>query len=215
MKYAGIISLAIAAAVALTACGKTDTAVIAADGKSYEPLTVEGGGRALDENGNLIVAAKDKSGKSVTQVLSEKYLIIDDNKLMAPAYDYEIPEDFSLKSSDADPLLENKQGTIQINIVDKTEAAESCEEYALKTYNAAKSAGLTFGEIESVTLKGLPMKRFGVKMQTGDGIQMITYGYFVQVKNRILMITVTSKDGGITGVSQADEYVEEIDFADY
>ena len=44
---------------------------------------------------------------------------------------------------------------------------------------------------------------------------MITYGYFVQVKNRILMITVTSKDGGITGVSQADEYVEGIDFAEY
>lgn len=215
MKYKEVLILAAAAAIALSACGKTEPEVIAADGKTYEAVTVEGGGRALDENGNLIVEGKDKYGRSVTQALSEKYLIIDDNKLMAPAYDYEIPEDFTLKSSDADPLLENKQGTIQINIVDKTEATDNCEEYALKTYNAAKSAGLTFGEFESVTVKDLPMKRFGLKMQTGDGAQMITYGYFVQVKNRILMITVTSKENEITSVSQADEYVEGIDFANY
>lgn len=212
MKRVVPIFLLVGAILALSSCKVSVPQVISSDGKSYEMITAEDGGRVTDASGNLIVAATDADGKDVTEVITDDYLIVQDDKLMAPAYDLEIPEDFEVKSNDTNPLLENKQGTIQFNIMDKTKVASDFESYVSDTYRSASASGFATGELEDVTIEGIPMKRFAMTMTDDDGTQIEAYGYMVQVNNRILMITLTSKDGGLADVAAADAYVAEIDF---
>lgn len=211
MKRVVPIFLLIGAILALSSCKVSGPQVISSDGKSYEMITAEDGGRVTDDNGNLIVAATDADGNDVTEVLSDNYLIVQDDKLMAPAYDLEIPDDFELKSSDANPMLENKQGTIQFNIMDKTEFVTDFDSYVSETYKYVKSTGLTKSEIEDVTIENISMKRFAMAM-SDDGSQLDAYCYLAQVGDRVLMITLTSKDGGLTDVAAADAFVADIDF---
>ncbi|MGN0546113.1 MAG: hypothetical protein ACI4I3_02180 [Acutalibacteraceae bacterium] len=213
MKRIITLIIILAITLSLVSCKMSSPAVISSNGKTYEMITGKDGGRALDSNGNLIVdAGKDENGKEVTEVLSEKYLIVDKEKLMAPAYDLKIPEYFNLKSSEADPLLENKQGTIQFSIMDKTESASDFESYVIDTYNSAKATGIANSEIENITVADIPMQRFKMKMTDDEGSELEAYGYFAKVNGRVLLITVTSKDGGIENVSQADDFVAGIDF---
>ena len=214
MKRVVPIFLLIGAILALSSCKVSGPQVISSDGKSYEMITAKDGGRVTDESGNLIVAATDADGNDVTEVITDDYLIVQDNKLMAPAYDLEIPEDFEVKSNDTNPLLENKQGTIQFNIMDKTKVASDFESYVEDTFRSASASGLATGELEDVTIKDVPMKRFAMAMTDDDGTAIEAYGYMVQINNRILMITLTSKDGGLSDVSAADEFVAGIDFLD-
>lgn len=142
---------------------------------------------------------------------SKESVKINGDKIEAPAYNLEIPKGFEVKSSDDDVLLENKKGTIQFNIMDKTEVAEDYDQYIQKTYDASKSAGITVGEIEDVTISGIAMKRFSMNL-TQDDEELESYVYFAQTGGRVLMITLTSKDGGLEDVNAADEYVAQIDF---
>lgn len=212
MKRVVPIFLLIGAILALSSCKVSGPQVISSDGKSYEMITAEDGGRVTDDNGNLIVAATDADGNDVTEVLSDDYLIVQDDKLMAPAYDLEIPDDFELKSSDTDPMLENKQGTIQFNIMDKTKTANDFDKYVSDTYQSAVAAGIATGELEDVTINEIPMKRFAMAMTDDDGTQLEAYGYLAKVNERVIMITLTSKDGGLADVSAADDFVAQIDF---
>lgn len=198
--------------IIFSSCDSSSVTVIGSDGKSYNFVSGENGERASDSAGNIIIKRQDENGNTVTEVLTEKYLIIDNNSLKTPAYDYEIPEDFELKSVDSDPLIENKQGTIQFNIMDKTDSVSDFDEYVADTYNAAVASGIANGEIEDVTISNIPMKRFELSMLDDDGTQLESYAYIAKVTNRVLMITLTSKDGGIADVSQADDFVAEIDF---
>ncbi len=212
MKKAVPIFLLVGAVIAFSSCKMQGPEVISSDGKSYEMITAEDGGRVTNENGDLVVAATDAQGKDTTEVVTDDYLIVSDDKLMAPAYDMEIPDDFELKSSDTNPLLENKQGTIQFNIMDKTKSVTDFDEYVDDTYKSAVASGIATGEIEDVTIENIPMKRFSMAMTDDDGTQLEAYGYLAQVNNRTLMITLTSKDGGLADVSAADEFVAGIDF---
>lgn len=212
MKRAVPIFLLIGAILALSSCKVSGPEVISSNGKSYEMITAEDGGRMTDDNGNLIVAATDADGNDVTEVITDDYLIVQDDKLMAPAYDLEIPDDFELKSSDTNPMLENKQGTIQFNIMDKTKTAGDFDEYVSDTYQSAVAAGISKGELEDVTINEIPMKRFAMAMTDDDGTQLEAYGYLAQVGERVMMITLTSKDGGLADGSVADEFVAQIDF---
>lgn len=216
MKRVVPIFLLIGAILALSSCKVSGPQVISSDGKSYEMITAEDGGRVTDDNGNLIVAATDADGNDVTEVLTEKYLIIDDGKLMAPAYDYEVPKEFKVESSEAaDPLLVNENGKLQIHIMDKTKAVAEMggyEKYVEKTYQSSVAVGIAVSEIENVTIADVPMQRFSMNLQDDDGSPMVGYGYFVKANNRILLITVAAVDGEITDVSQADAEVGKIDF---
>ncbi len=212
MKKAVPIFLLVGAVIALSACQMKGPEVRSSNGKSYEMITAEDGGRVTNENGDLVVAATDAQGNDTTEVVTDDYLIVSDDKLMAPAYDMEIPDDFELKSNDTNPLLENKQGTIQFNIMDKTKSVTDFNEYVDDTYKSAVAAGIATGEIEDVTVENIPMKRFSMAMTDDDGTQLEAYGYLAQVNNRTLMITLTSKDGGLKDVSAADEFVAGIDF---
>ncbi|MBO5384479.1 MAG: hypothetical protein J6A30_09290 [Ruminococcus sp.] len=212
MKQLLLILLVLSVVIIFSSCSNKSSAVIVSDGKSYNFVSDKNGEIASDSAGNIIVERQDENGNTVTEVLTEKYLIIDNNSLKTPSYDYEIPEDFELKSVGSDPLIENKQGTIQFNIMDKTESVSDFDEYVLDTYNAAVSSGIAMGDVFDVVISGIPMKRFELSMQDDDGAQLESYAYIVKVDNRVLMITVTSKDGGITDVSQADAFVAEINF---
>ncbi|MBQ8209352.1 MAG: hypothetical protein IJZ35_02075 [Clostridia bacterium] len=212
MKQLFLILLVLSVVIIFSSCSKKSSEVIVSDGKSYNFVSDKNGEIASDSAGNIIVERQDENGNTVTEVLTEKYLIIDNNSLKTPSYDYEIPEDFELKSVGSDPLIENKQGTIQFNIMDKTDSVSDFDEYVSDTYNAAVASGIANSEIEDVLISNIPMKRFGLSMQDDDGAQLESYAYIVKVDNRVLMITVTSKDGGITDVSQADAFVAEIDF---
>lgn len=212
MKRVVPIFLLIGAILALSSCKVSGPKVISSDGKSYEMITAKDGGRVTDANGNLVVAATDSDGNDVTQVITDDYLIIQDDKLMAPAYDLEIPDDFEVKSNDTNPLLENKQGTIQFNIMDKTKSVTDFESYVSETYRYVESKGLAKSTIEDVTIKSIPMKRFAMTVSDDDGSPLDAYCYLMQVGKRVLMITLTSKDGGLSDVSAADTFVANIEF---
>lgn len=212
MKQLLLILLVLSVVIIFSSCCNKSSAVIVSDGKSYNFVSDKNGEIASDSAGNIIVERQDENGNTVTEVLTEKYLIIDNNTLKTPSYDYEIPDDFDLKSTGADPLIENKQGTIQLNIMDKTESVSNFDEYVSDTYNSAVASGIAKGEIENVTISKISMQRFEISMQDDDGAQLESYAYIAEVNNRVLMITVTSKDGGITDASQADAFVAEIDF---
>lgn len=212
MKRMLLILLILSVVLIFPSCGKASATVISSDGKSYELVLDENGKQASDSAGNIIVAGQDENGSSVTEVLTEKYLIIDDNTLKTPSYDYEIPDDFELKSTGADPLLENSQGTIQFNIMDKTDTVSDFDEYVTDTYNAAVEAGIAESEIENIKISDISMQRFEISMQDDEGTQLAAYAYLAEVNERVLMITVTAKNDGLTDVSQADEFVSGIDF---
>ncbi len=153
-----------------------------------------------------------KTQPEVTTV-KEDLVIVTDDKIIAPEYSLEIPEDFEIKSEGNDSLLENEQGTIQFNIMDKTKVVTNFEEYAKDTYRSASASGLANGELEEVTVNGITMKRFAMTMLDDDGVQLEAYAYLAQINNKVFMITLTSKDGGLADVAAADAFVAEIDFA--
>lgn len=148
-----------------------------------------------------------------TVLTTEQPITIQDDVIIAPEYSLEIPEDFEIKSEGNDPLLENEQGTIQFNIMDKTKVVTNFEEYAKDTYRSASASGLANGELEEVTVNGITMKRFAMTMLDDDGVQLEAYAYLAQINNKVFMITLTSKDGGLADVAAADAFVAEIDFA--
>lgn len=212
MKQLFLILLVLSVVIIFSSCSNKSSAVIISDGKSYELVLDENGEQVSDSAGNIIVENQDENENSVTEVLTEKYLIIDNKTLKTPSYDYEIPEDFELKSVGSDPLIENKQGTIQFNIMDKTDSVSDFDEYVSDTYNSAVASGIANGEIEDVMISNIPMKRFELFMKDDDGTQLESYAYIVKAGNRVLMITLTSKDGGITDVTQADAFLSDINF---
>ena len=139
-------------------------------------------------------------------------ITIKDDEIIAPAYKLEIPDGFEVKSDSNDPLLENKKGTIQFNIMDKTDIVTDFEKYVTDTYNSAAVVGMAKGDIENVTVAGIQMKRFSMIMTDDDGGELDGYAYLAQVNGRVLLITLTSKDGALADASAADAFVEGMEF---
>ena len=147
--------------------------------------------------------------------VNEVSVTVTDNKIIAPDYSLDIPEDFEVKSDSNDPLLENKQGTIQFNIMDKTKVVKDFDAYVSDTYKVAEASDIAESSIEEITLKNIPMKRFLMAMTNDEGEALDSYIYFLSINNKVLMITLTSKDGGLNDAASADKFVEEIDFQNY
>ena len=135
-----------------------------------------------------------------------------ENKISTSDYSFDIPENFEVKSDGNELLLENENGTIQLNITDKTAVVKDFDTYINDTYNAAETSGIAAGGVEEITLNEIPMKRFSMEMENDTETRLISYIYFLEINNKVLMITLTSKDGEIKDVSQADSFVSDIDF---
>ncbi len=209
-----ILSFALILLIMVTFCScKPKMEVVSSDGGSYELLTDDDGNRITAANGNPIVAETDADGNSVTKVLKDDYLIISDDEVIAPAYEFEIPEDFEIKSSNVEPMLENKQGTIQQSILDKTKFADDYEKYVEDTFAASKALGTVSEEIETVKINGREFKRFSINTQEDDGTPLVAYCYFIKTNNnRVISVTLTSKDGGLDSVTDADNHIANINF---
>ncbi|MBE6715729.1 MAG: hypothetical protein E7573_02305 [Ruminococcaceae bacterium] len=157
-------------------------------------------------------AASENETAAEPQSVNDEPVTVTDEKIIAPAYSLEIPKDFEVKSDGNDPLLENKQGTIQFNIMDKTKVVKDFDSYVSDTYKFAEASGTAKSEIEDVSIKNIPMKRFAMTTADDEGTPLEAYVYFAKTGSKVLMITLTSKDGGLEDVSAADKFVEEIDF---
>ncbi len=213
MKRFIVITLIFTMVFVLSACKNSSTVVVGADGKEYELVEDKNGSNESASQSGIVVAGQDENGNAVTTVLSDDYLIVDNDTIKTPAYVYEIPKDFEIKSKGTAPLLENKQGTVQLNIMDKTESASDFDAYVEKTYNSYQTLGVVKDELKDVTIADMEMKRFGIEIQGDDGVTLTTYTYAAQVGGRTLMITVTAKNGELTEADRFDEYVADIDFA--
>ncbi len=192
--------------LSLCSCNVSKPKVISSDGNSYNLVTNKDGSH-ITNDGGLVVEETDADGNSVTKVLND-YLVVSDDKILAPAYELEVPDDFEIKSSDAEPLLENKQGTIQQSISDKTQFVTDFDAYVEQSFNASKGLGTASEQIETVKINDHEFKRFSVNTAEDDGTALVAYFYFVKTNNNhTLVITLTSKDGGLSSVADADSYV--------
>ncbi len=193
-------------ALSLCSCNVSKPKVISSDGNSYNLVTDKDGGH-ISNDGGLVVEETDSDGNSVTKVLKD-YLVVSDDKILTPAYELEVPDDFEIKSSDAEPLLENKRGTIQQSVSDKTQFATDFDAYVEQNFTASKALGTTSEQIETAVINGHEFKRFSVNTTEDGGAELVAYFYFVKTNNdHTLLITLTSKDGGLGSVSDADGYV--------
>lgn len=216
-----------------SSCGSSEPAVVGSDDTIAESTTTQ---EPITDNNTEInnenateqksdvqttasVGTKNESEKitsSKTETTTVKpetdELVIEDDEIIAPAYKLEIPDGFEVKSDSNDPLLENKKGTIQFNIMDKTDIVTDFEKYVTDTYNSAAVVGMAKGDVEAVTVAGVQMKRFSMIMTDDDGGELDGYAYLAQVNGRVLLITLTSKDGALADTSAADAFVESIEF---
>ncbi|MBR3768700.1 MAG: hypothetical protein IKL10_10760 [Clostridia bacterium] len=190
----------------------SDTVEIVETNSSEEENSSEISVSATQNIENSTTEAFTVETPSEVTTVKEEPVTVTDDKIIAPAYSLEIPKDFEVKSDGNDPLLENKQGTIQFNIMDKTKIAKDFDSYASDTYKFAKATGIAKSELEDVSIKNIQMKRFAMTTADDDGTPLEAYVYFAKVNSKALMITLTSKDGGLEDVSAADKFVEEIDF---
>lgn len=193
-----------------SSCGSSEPEVVDSDDTTAQSTLI------AENTTNNIESHKETTEKVQQETTATKNetdkVVIEDDEIIAPAYKLEIPEDFELRSDGEDPLLENKKGTVQFNIMDKTDSVTDFEKYVSDTYNSAAVARMAKGEIEKVNLAGVEMQRFAMIMKDDDGEELDSYVYLAQVNGRILLITLTSKDGTLADASQADAFVESIEF---
>ncbi len=221
MKRFVAITLIFAMVFVFTACKNLPAVVAGTQGKEYESTedknskdeSASQSDTAAASQSDTAAATQDETSSAVTTAVSDDYLIVDKDTIKTPAYNYEIPKDFEIKSKGTDPLLENKQGTVQLNIMDKTESAADFDTYVEKTYNSYKTLGVVKDELKDITIADIEMKRFGIEIPGDDGVTLTTYTYAAQVSGRTLMITVTAKNGELTEADRFDEYIADIDFA--
>ncbi len=202
MKYILLSIIIFGAALVFSSC-TADNAVLN-DNTDNVPESAQND--AFDEPSSQDAA---ESVSLATEI--DDYINVKDDKVEAPAYSLKIPENFEVKASDNNLLLENKKGTIQFNIMDKTSVTDDFAEYAEATYNAAKAGGMATSEIEDITINGICMKRFSTEVKQ-EKAKLTAYVYFAQTNGRIIMITLTSKNGGLDDAKAANEFVAQIDF---
>ena len=208
MKFIAVLALTLSMVLVFASCKPQPPAVISS-GKTLELATDKDGNALYDSSGKPIAVIRE-GDEERTIVFSGDIGNVD--QPIIRAYELEVPEDFDIKASNADPLLENKKGTVQINIMDKTDTAGDFDEYIVKTAAYMASISSEAGELEDVTVAGLPMQRMGFKTADDSGEALDVYCYFARVNGRALMITVTSKNGGVGGAAEADELVAKMDF---
>ena len=110
-----LIMVCLFALCALTACKKNGPTIMGNDGATYEQVVDKDGNPVTDPSGNPVVIAPkgtDASGneqEDATQSLTIPYLASSGKTIESPGYRVDIPKDWEMKSSAADPLLENKR----------------------------------------------------------------------------------------------------------
>lgn len=185
---------------ALTACKKNGPIITGNDGATYEQVVGKDGNPVTDPSGNPVVIAPkgtDESGKDqegATQSLTIPYLASSGKTIESPGYRMEIPKDWEMKNSAADPLLENKDETLQISIMDKSAVATNRKEYAETARNSLMQAGNTPGEITETTVAGSPASKFTSSVRQEDDTALASVFYFVEKDGKLFVLSGTAKN---------------------
>lgn len=191
---------------------KIQKPTVSFSGGNAEVVTDKNGQWLSDADGNPIVEKTDEEGNKVTEVLSEDYIFIEDDNVKSPAYEAEVHPDFLVVNSGVDPLYENKEGTIQHSATLAPKDETDFDAYVDKVYKTYSASRAEVGEIEDVTINNQDMKRFSIAYIDDDGSDIKAYCYITKSADRIVCLTLISKDGGLNDASQADKYIEEMKY---
>ena len=184
---------------ALTACKKNGPTIMGNDGATYEQVVDKDGNPVTDPSGNLVVIAPkgtDASGneqEDATQSLTIPYLASSGKTIESPGYRVDIPKDWEMKSSAADPILENKEETLQISIMDKSAVAKNRKEYAETARNSLMQVGNTPCEITETTIAGNSASKFTSSVQKDDDTKLFSVFYIVENNGKIYVLSGTAK----------------------
>lgn len=99
-----------------------------------------------------------------------------------------------MKNSAADPLLENKDETLQISIMDKSAVATNRKEYAETARNSLMQVGNTPSEITETTIAGNPASKFTSSVQKDDDTKLFSVFYIVENNGKIYVLSGTAKN---------------------
>lgn len=194
-----LIMVCLFALCALTACKKNGPTIMGNDGATYEQVVDKDGNPVTDPSGNPVVIAPkgtDASGneqEDATQSLTIPYLASSGKTIESPGYRVDIPKDWEMKSSAADPILENKEETLQISIMDKSAVAKNRKEYAETARNSLMQVGNTPSEITETTIAGNSTSKFTSSVQKDDDTKLFSVFYIVENNGKIYVLSGTAK----------------------
>lgn len=191
---------------------KVQKPTVTTSGGDVAVVTDENGQWLSDADGNLIVEKTDEEGNKVTEVLSDDYVFIDDENVKTPAYEAKVHPDFSIVNSGVEPIYENKEGTIQHSASIAPKDETDFDAYVDKVHRTYSATAAEVGEIEDVTVRNQNMKRFSIAYTDDDGSDIQAYCYITKSAERIVCLTLISKDGGLNSASDADKYIEEMEY---
>lgn len=204
--------------LALTACKKKGPTITGNDGATYEQVIDKDGNPVTDTSGNPVVVAPkstDESGnekEGATQSLTIPYIASSGKAIESPGYRMDIPKDWELKASSGDPLLENRDETLQISIMDKSDVADGRKTYAEAARDSLVQAGNTPGEITETTVAGKPASTFTSSVKVEEGNVLHTVFFVVENGEKIYAISGTAKDEEIFKSADFDAIFNTIQF---
>lgn len=148
----------------------------------------------------------------IAESATSSYQIADDNQINLSTISFKIPLGFNVANEDGELILENENGSIQINIQDKTNEIEDFDDFIQEKISFLKQVGLTPSETESITLGKHNAKRFISETINITGYDTRYFCYFIEINGSKIVIDIVSKDEALLDDSQADELVANIKF---
>lgn len=203
---------------AISACKKKGPTITGNDGATYEQVVDKDGNPVTDTAGNPVVVAPkstDESGnekEDATQSLTIPYIASSGKTIEAPGYRMDIPKDWERKNTSVDPLLENKDETLQISIMDKSAVTNDRKAYAETTRNSLIQAGNTPSEITETTIAGHPASKFTSSVKVEENTVRGAVFYVVENNGKIFVLSGTAKDEEIFKTADFDAIFNTIQF---
>lgn len=127
---------------------------------------------------------------------------------------FHIPQNFELESESGELLLKYKGTTVELIIEDKTDLLTDFDEYIQETIDSLIQMGLSPSVVEETDIRNNIAKRFTVNTFDTTSSNVRFFCYFIEINNSKIIVNVTSKDGEIITVEQADEMINKIEFTE-
>lgn len=148
----------------------------------------------------------------LTEQASSNYQIIDENEIALSSFSFEIPNDLSLISDTVNPIVENSDGSFQLMIEDKTESVHDYKEYVDNTYSKYKAIGMDTTDVETISLNGLPTRRFALNTKDEENADVTIIFYFIEQNALKIDAVVMLKGNKLSDYSDIDNYIANFEF---
>lgn len=204
--------------LALTACKKEGPVITGNDGATYEQVVDKDGNPVMDSSGNPVVVmpkstnASGKEQEGATQSLTIPYIASSGKTIEAAGYRMDIPKDWAVKAASGDLLLESKEGTLQISIMDKSDATSDRKAYAEIARNSLIGVGNKPGEITEATVAGKPASKFTSSIQAEEGAASAAVFFVVENAGKIYAISGTAQSEEMLKSANFDAIFDTIQF---